>query len=96
MDIEERLGELSLDVATRTGLDKLNNTVFIISYSTRVGRSTWMGYQILYVCTLLCRFMAAWVFEENASKQTQKKREAEEADKVEVAPGVNVAVDTSS
>ena len=39
-----------------------------------------------------CRFMAAWVRdEENASNQQQKKREAEEADKVEVAPGVNVA-----
>ena len=31
--------------------------------------------------------MAAWVREEeNASNQRQKKREAEEADKVEVAP----------
>ena len=29
--------------------------------------------------------------EENASKQRQKKREAEEADKVEVAPGGTVA-----
>ena len=29
--------------------------------------------------------------EENASNQRQKKREAEEADKVEVAPGVTVA-----
>ena len=39
-----------------------------------------------------CRFMAAWVKEEeNASNQRQKKREAEEADKVEVAPGVTVA-----
>ena len=39
-----------------------------------------------------CRFMAAWVKEEeNGSKQRQKKREAEEADKVEVAPGVTVA-----
>ena len=39
-----------------------------------------------------CRFMAAWVREEgNASNQRQEKREAEEADKVEVAPGVNVA-----
>ena len=38
-----------------------------------------------------CRFMAAWVREEeNASKQRQK-REAEEADKVEVALGVTVA-----
>ena len=33
--------------------------------------------------------MAAWVKEEeNASNQLQKKREAEEADKVEAAPGV--------
>ena len=39
-----------------------------------------------------CRFMFAWVKEEeNASKQRQKKREAEGADKVEVAPGVAVA-----
>ena len=40
-----------------------------------------------------CRFMAAWVRkEENASNQRQKKkREAEEADKVEAAPGVTVA-----
>ena len=38
------------------------------------------------------RFMAAWVKEEeNASNQRQKKREALEADKVEVAPGVTVA-----
>ena len=36
--------------------------------------------------------MAAWVREEeNASNQRQKKRDAEEADKVEVAPGVTVA-----
>ena len=36
--------------------------------------------------------MAAWVKEEeNGSNQRQKKREAEEADKVEVAPGVPVA-----
>ena len=39
-----------------------------------------------------CRFMAAWVKEEEkASNQRQRKREAEEADKVEVAPGVTVA-----
>ena len=39
-----------------------------------------------------CRFMAAWVKEEeNTSNQRQKKREAEEADKVEVAPGVTEA-----
>ena len=36
--------------------------------------------------------MAAWVKEEEkASKHRQKKREAEEADKVEVAPGMTVA-----
>ena len=36
--------------------------------------------------------MAAWVKgEENASNQRQKKREAEEADMVEVARGVTVA-----
>ena len=36
--------------------------------------------------------MAAWVGEEeNASNQRQKKREADEADTVEVAPGVTVA-----
>ena len=39
-----------------------------------------------------CRFMAVWVREEeSASNQRQKKREAEEAEKVEVAPGVTVA-----
>ena len=39
-----------------------------------------------------CRFMAVWAREEkNASNQRQKKREAEEADKIEVAPGVTVA-----
>ena len=49
------------------------------------GCSCWMetfgvrGYSILYL------------EEENASNQRQKKREAEEADKVEVAPGVTVA-----
>ena len=36
--------------------------------------------------------MAAWVKEEDkASEHRQRKREAEEADKVEVAPGVTVA-----
>ena len=36
--------------------------------------------------------MAAWARkEENGSNQRQKKREAEEADKAEVAPGVTVA-----
>ena len=36
--------------------------------------------------------MAAWVKEEEkASEHRQRKREAEEADKVEVAPGVTVA-----
>ena len=40
-----------------------------------------------------CRFMAAWVKEEeNASNQRQNKREAEEADKVEVAPGVTASL----
>ena len=39
-----------------------------------------------------CRFMAAWVREEeNPSNQRQKKREAEEADIVEAAPEVTVA-----
>ena len=39
-----------------------------------------------------CRFMAAWVKEEEkASIHRQRKREAEEADKVEVAPGLTVA-----
>ena len=39
-----------------------------------------------------CRSLAAWVKgEENASKQRQKKREAEEAEKVEFAPGMTVA-----
>ena len=39
-----------------------------------------------------CRFMAAWVGEEEkASKHRQRNREVEEADKIEVAPGVTVA-----
>ena len=39
-----------------------------------------------------CRFMPAWVKEEeDASSHRQKKREADEADKVEGAPGVTVA-----
>ena len=39
-----------------------------------------------------CRFMAAWVKEkQNASKHWQRKREAEGAEKVEVAPVVTVA-----
>ena len=39
-----------------------------------------------------CRFMTVWVKEEeNASKHRQRKREAEEADKVKVAPGVTAA-----
>ena len=38
-----------------------------------------------------CRFMAAWVKEEEkASEHRQIKRETEETDKVEVAPGVTV------
>ena len=39
-----------------------------------------------------CRFMSTWVKEEeHTSSHRQKKREAEEADKVEVARGVTVA-----
>ena len=39
-----------------------------------------------------CRFMAAWMGgEEKASVHRQRKREAEEADKVEVAHGVTAA-----
>ena len=39
-----------------------------------------------------CRFMAAWVKEEEkVSEHRQRRREAEEADNVEVAPGVTVA-----
>ena len=38
-----------------------------------------------------CKFMAAWVREEeNAPKKRQRKRGAEEADKVEVEPRVTV------
>ena len=49
-------------------------------------------YNIVVVHEGGCRFMVAWVREEeNASNQRQKKREAEEADKVEIAPGVTVA-----
>ena len=43
------------------------------------------------VCEEGCRCMAAWVGEEKASVNRQSKREAEEADKVEVASGVAVA-----
>ena len=39
-----------------------------------------------------CRFMAAWVKEdEKASEHQQRKKEAKEADKIEVASGVTVA-----
>ena len=39
-----------------------------------------------------CRFMATWVKEEEkASGHRKKKKEAEEADKVKVVPGVTVA-----
>ena len=39
-----------------------------------------------------CRFMAAWVKKEKkASKHRERKRETEEADNVEVAPGGTVA-----
>ena len=38
-----------------------------------------------------CRFLAAWVREEEkASENQQRKREAEEVDKAEVAPRVTV------
>ena len=41
--------------------------------------------------------MATWAKEkENASKHRQKKREAEEGDKVEVAPGVTSKLETLS
>ena len=44
------------------------------------------------VCEGGCRFRAAWVGEEKkASENRQRKREAEEADKLEIAPGVTVA-----
>ena len=50
------------------------------------------GSQLAAVYEGGCRFMAAWVKEEeNASKHLQKKREAEKSDKVGVAPGVTVA-----
>ena len=38
-----------------------------------------------------CRFMAAWAREEEDASNQRQKREAEEADKVEVVPGVTVA-----
>ena len=41
------------------------------------------------LCEAGCRFMAAWVMEEeNASENRQRKRKAEDVDKVEVKPGV--------
>ena len=40
-----------------------------------------------------CRFMAAWVKEEEkASKHRQREREKEEADKVEATPGVTATI----
>ena len=43
------------------------------------------------VCEGGCRFMAAWPREEeNASENRQRKRETEEAGKVEIAPEVTV------
>ena len=47
------------------------------------------GVRYSTVCEGGCRFMAAWVREEeNTSEYGQRNREADEADKVEVAPGV--------
>ena len=44
------------------------------------------------ICEGGCRFMAEWVKdEEKASVHRQRKREADEVDKVEAAPGVTVA-----
>ena len=44
------------------------------------------------VCEGGCRFMAAWVKEEEkTSEYRQRKIKEEEVDKVEVAPGVTVA-----
>ena len=44
------------------------------------------------VCEGGCRFMAAWVRKEKkASENRHRKREEEEADKVEAAPGVTIA-----
>ena len=43
------------------------------------------------VCKRGCRFMAGWVMEEEKTPESrEKRREAEEGDKVEVAPGVTV------
>ena len=43
------------------------------------------------VCEVGCRLMATWAREEEKASENQKrKREAEEADKVEVAPGAAV------
>ena len=59
-------------------------------WSTVVALETGVSYSAVHEGG--CRFMAAWVKEgENASSHWQKKREAEDADKVEVAPGVTVA-----
>ena len=49
------------------------------------------GVKYNIVCEGRCRFMAAWVKEEEkASENRQRKREAEETEKVEVTPGVTV------
>ena len=62
---------------------------------TRGSSTTALDPRIWYitVCEGGCRFMAAWAREEeNASENRQsRKKEAEEVDKVEVAPGVTVA-----
>ena len=85
----------------RGGRRKNGRTAWQIIFGYLASRGTGapphltLGYGILYstVHEGGCRFiMAAWVKEEeNASKHRQRKREAEEADKVEVAPGVTLA-----
>ena len=60
----------------------------ITGYLNTVALDTWVWYST--VCERRCRFMAAWVDEEEkASEHRQRKIETEEADKV--APGVTVA-----
>ena len=53
-------------------------------------RRAWVWYNT--VCEGACRFMAAWAREkEKAAENRERKRKEEEADKVEVAPGMTVA-----
>ena len=78
------------------GKEKYGRTAWQMTFGYLASRGTGalshltLGYGI--VVHGGCRSMVAWVKEEEkASEHRQRKRGAEEADKVEVAPGVNVS-----